>query len=271
MTNPQDGQTAAAAKEQGLQASRAGALSTANGGGNAVTEIDLLELFYRLLAAWKLIAILALCGMLLAFGYTWFFVTPQYQASSTIYVVNRKDSAINVSDLQIGSALTQDYIKVFNMWEVHEEVISNLNLPYSYGQMKRMLSVKNESNTRMLDITVTCPDPKLAADIANEYAVVACDFIAETMSTTRPNIVSVALVPANPVSPSMVKNVAIGFLAGVVLACGIVFLQMILDDKIKTAEDIRKVTGLVNLAIVPRETISEPKAGGTHKRRKAEA
>ena len=81
---------------------------------------------YRLLGSWKLILCLALV-FAVAFGaYTVFCITPTYQATSTIYVLSRKDSAINMSDLQIGTALTSDYIKVFKMWEVHEEVISNL-------------------------------------------------------------------------------------------------------------------------------------------------
>ena len=123
--------------------------------------------------------------------------------------------------------------------------------------MRKNLSVTNTSNTRMLDITVTSANPDEAAAIANEYAKVASDFIAETMSTDKPNIVSVALVPSNPVSPSMVRNVAIGFLAGVVLAAAIVTIRMLLDDKIKTAEDIRRYTGLVNLAIVPKENLKD--------------
>lgn len=57
------------------------------------------------------------------------FVTPKYQASSTIYVISQKDSDINMSDLQIGTALTDDYIQVFHMWEVQEKVISNLTCP----------------------------------------------------------------------------------------------------------------------------------------------
>ena len=249
MANPKGKVTGAAAIEQNPIA------KTQNNEGEF--EIDLIELLYRMLASWKLIAILALAGMLAAFGITYFLVTPLYQAKSTIYVISRSDSVINMSDLQIGTALTQDYIKVFDMWEVHEQVITNLGLPYSYTQMRKNLSVTNTSNTRMLDITVTSANPDEAAAIANEYAKVASDFIAETMSTDKPNIVSVALVPSNPVSPNMVRNVAIGFLAGVVLAAAIVTIRMLLDDKIKTAEDIRRYTGLVNLAIVPKENLKD--------------
>ncbi len=220
--------------------------------GDAMT-IDLVELMYRLLASWKLILCLALAFAIGAGIFTIYCVTPMYEATSTIYVLSRKDSAINMSDLQIGSALTSDYIKVFQMWEVHEKVISNLNLPYSYSQIQKKLSVVNDSDTRMLDITFTSASPQEAADVANEYAKVASEFIADTMSTEKPNIMSVALVPTNPSSPNKTKNIMLGFILGCMFGAGIVTLKMLVNDTYKTAEDIRKYTGLPTLAIVPIE------------------
>ena len=215
------------------------------------TTIDLVELMYRLLASWKMIACVALSFMFVAGIYTVFFATPMYRATSTIYVLSRRDSAINMSDLQIGTALTTDYIKVFQMWEVHEEVISNLHLPYTYHEMKEMLSVTNDPDTRMLDITITSSRPEETARIANEYARVVSQYIADTMATDKPNIMSVALVPTNPVSPNKTRNIMLGFLLGFMVAAGIVTVRMIVDDKYKTAEDIRKYAGLITLAVVP--------------------
>lgn len=215
--------------------------------------IDLVELMYRLLNRWKLIVCSALLLAIGAGVYTVFFVTPMYSATSTIYVLSRSDSAINMADLQIGSELTSDYIKVFQMWEVHEEVISNLDLPYSYSTMRSRLSVVNASDTRMLDITFTSPSAEEAAEVANEYAKVVSQYIADTMSTDKPNIMSVALVPSSPVSPNKTRNIMLGFILGAVAACGFVTVQMLLDDKYKTADDIRKYTGLPTLAIVPAE------------------
>jgi capsular polysaccharide biosynthesis protein len=218
-----------------------------------VEEINLGDLFLYLLAHWKFIAAFSIVGTLVALLVTMFLITPLYQATSTIYVLSRKDSAVNISDLQIGSALTSDYMKVFDIWEVHEQVISNLDLPYSYGKLRSMLKVANANNTRMLDITITSPDPEEAARIANEYAAVSADFIADTMSTDKPNIVSAALVPVNPVSPSLSRNVLVGFLVGSVLATGVQTVIYLLDDKIKTVDDIRKYADLTTLAVVPLE------------------
>lgn len=228
--------------------------------------IDLVELMYRLLAKWKMILGLALAFAVAVGAYTIYFVTPMYEATSTIYVLSRRDSAINMSDLQIGTALTSDYIKVFSMWEVHEEVLSNLNLPYSYKDMQEMLNVTNANGTRMLDIAITSPSATEAAAIANEYAKVVSQYIADTMSTDKPNVMSVALVPANPISPNRTLNILIGFLVGALLGAAIVTIKMLTDDMYKTTEDIRKYTGLVTLAVVPLEDADADK-----KMRKANA
>jgi capsular polysaccharide biosynthesis protein len=243
--------------DQQKRRSKAPAASPVQQSNNSAATIDLVELMYRLLGNWKMLVCLALIFAVAAGVYTSFFVTPLYQATSTIYVLSRRDSAINMSDLQIGTALTSDYIKVFKMWEVHEEVISNLDLPYTYVQMQSMLSGGNENATRMLDIPITSPSPTAAASIANEYAKVASQYIADTMATDKPNIMSVALVPANPVSPNKTKNILLGIILGLVLGVGVVTLRMITNDTYKTAEDIRKYTGLVTLAVVPIENENE--------------
>lgn len=233
-----------------------------------VDDFELIEMVYRMLAKWKQIVCCALAFAMIAWGYTVVLMTPMYEATATIYVLNRSDSAINFSDLQLGNALTQDYIKVFQMWEVHEEVISNLQLPYSYKEMREMLSVKNDSNTRMLDIAVTSASPEEAAAIANEYAKVASEYIADTMATDPPNIMSVALVPTNPVSPSKARNILLGFILGGAIACGYVAVCFFMDDKFRTAEDIRRYTGLSTLAVVPMENseaVKQP-AGRKHEK-----
>lgn len=229
--------------------------------------IDLLELFMGLLAHWTLIAATAVVGAVLMALYT-FLVTPMYKATATIYVVSRNDSVLNFSDLQVGSELTSDYIKVFEMWEVHEKVISNLDLDYTYTDMASMLSVTNTSDTRMLDITVTNPDPEEAAAIANEYADVGAKYISEKMKTDEPTLMSSARVPENPFSPNKAKNILLGFVVGFVLACAVVVLRTMLDDTYKSADDIRKYTGMVVLASIPLADAGEqPKEKSEFKRR----
>lgn len=212
--------------------------------------IDLTDLFFHLAAGWKIIVCAALVCAILAGVYTVYFVTPMYRATSILYVLS-PESILNISSLQLGTALTSDYIKVFDMWEVHEAVVTNLRLDYTYAQMRENLTVTNSAGTRMLDISFTSPSPAEAAAIANEYAKVASKYIQETMSTDKPNIMSQALEPANPISPSRTRNVLLGFGLGAALAAILLTVRFLMDDKIKTADDIRDCAGLVTLAAVP--------------------
>ena len=214
-------------------------------------QIDLVELFYRLLEKLAWIVAASLAGAILAFCVTYFLITPQYTATTKLYVLNASDSAINLSDLQIGTYLAADYQEVFNNWHVHERVIQRLNLPYTYKEISDMLEISNPSDTRVLYISVTSPDPQEAKQIADTYANVAQEFIATTMETEEPNLFEEALLPTIPSSPSLVKNVLIGFLLGLFGACGLITVWFIVDDRIRTSEDLERYLGLTTLGAMP--------------------
>lgn len=235
--------------------------------GDADT-IDLVELFYRLLEKAKYIVAAALIGALLAGVYTIFCITPMYTATSKLYVLNPKDTAVNLSDLQIGTYLAEDYKEVFNIWHVHEMVIEELGLPYSYKQLSSMLTITNPSNTRILSITVKSPDPDEAKSIADTYAKVAREFIGTAMETEEPNVIEEALRPSSPSSPSKVKNVMLGFLLGLVVSCGLITLQFIMDDRIRNSEELSRYLGMTTLGILP---MQGSRRNSREKRRKGDA
>ena len=72
---------------------------------DAEIEIDLGELFLRLLDKWYIIVAAALVGTMLSGIWTFFFVTPQYEATTKLYILNSDESVINLSSLQLGSQL----------------------------------------------------------------------------------------------------------------------------------------------------------------------
>lgn len=214
-------------------------------------EIDLLALVYHILDHWKLLAICFIIGAVFLGLYTKLMVVPQYQTSAKMYVLSSSDSVVNLSDLQMGIQLASDYKEVFKAHEVTSAVISNLSLPYTNQQLLNMLTLTNPSGTRILDIAITSPNPEEAATIANEFMEVASQYVADVMITDKPTVLSTALVPSKPVGPSLTKNVVIGAMAGLMIACAYLTLLFVLDDKVKSSEDITKLTGLPVLAEIP--------------------
>jgi len=218
---------------------------------NAELEIDLVELMYRLLEKAKWIIAAALVGMLIAGVFTKFFVMPTYEATSKLYVQERKDKMVDLSAINLSTQLAADYVQVFSNWHVHESVIRSLDLPYTYRQIQRMLTITIPEDTRIIEITVTSESPQEAYDIAMAYAKVAPAFIEAKMETSRPNVFEEARIPTKPSAPNTKLNVAIGTFLGAAAAVAVIFVQFVSDDRVRNAEILQKCLGLATLGMMP--------------------
>lgn len=226
---------------------------------NEEMEIDLLEIAHLLWRkAWAILLCLII-GAALVGSYTKFLVTPQYSASSMIYVLTKTTTVTSITDLQIGTQLISDFMTLTTSRPVVEDVIEDMDLDTTYEKLKEKITVNNPTDTRILEITATDPDPKMARDISNAMAKATVERISEVMDTEKPNIVEDAVTPTIPSSPSLVKNTAIGALLGALLAIAVIVIRHLMDDTIKTEEDVKKYLELNVLAAVPLEKGSSKK------------
>ena len=218
---------------------------------NDEITIDLIDFFYRLLENLKFVVFSSIFCALAAYFISYFLISPLYTATAKLYVLNAKDSAINLSDLQLGNYLAADFQEVFSNRIVHERVIENLKLDYEPQDIEKMIQVSNPQNTRLLYITATTKFAKESMLIANEYAAVAREFIAATMDMDQPNFFEDAVLPKRPSSPNRTKNAIIGLIFGLFASCAIIFIRYVMDDKIRTSDDIEKYIGLPTLGMLP--------------------
>ena len=227
--------------------------------------IDLVELFYVLWGhAWQIILCL-IAGAAIAFASTYFLVTPLYKAASSIYIVSASNnSVVNLTDLQIGAQLTADYQELLVSRPLLEDVIKNLDLKDADGEkamstaaLRGMIEITNTSDTRILKITVTSPDPQESADIANELVNQACIYLPQIMETDEPNLVEEAIPPTSKSSPSYSQNIVLGGLAGAVLCCGILVLRYLLNDTFMSPDDVQKYLGIQPLATIPEGNLGD--------------
>lgn len=212
--------------------------------------VDLIGMFFHILEKfWVVLISAVLCAILMG-GLAGKSITT-YSATAKLYIVNSDSSGVNIADLQLGAVLTLDYQEVFKTWEVHEMVIEELELPYSYEQMQSMLTISNPEDTRIIYITVSYPDSKIAAEIANAYAKAAKTFIINTMKGEELNDFSIAQEPSAGYGMSRISGVVIGFVFGGVLAAVVLALMFVLDDRPRSPETIRQYGDISTLAVLP--------------------
>ena len=228
-------------------------------------EIDLMELFHVLLKnAWALILCLIL-GATVAFGGTKLFITPQYEATSMIYILSKSTSISSYLDVQLGQQLTVDFETLATTRTVVENVINELELDTTYEQLIGDITVENPSGTQILKIKVKNPDPVLAKDISNAMSEATANRIAEVMMTDKPTIADVAVTPDHPVSPSTKRNTVIGGLLGMLAAAAYLVIRALMDDTIVDKDDVTKYLGLTTLAAIP---LNQDESSGKRSRRK---
>lgn len=214
-------------------------------------EIDLVELLYAIRR--KLIWI-CLAGMIcgaVAFGYTRLVLKPMYQSTTTMLVLTKETTLASLADLQMGTQLTKDYEILTTSHQVVDKVIENLKLDITYDELVEDLNINNPGDSRVMEITITYPNAAEAKRIVDEVASVTSEFIGDKMEGIPPKIIDEGQVAEYPSSPSMKKNIALGILLGVMVSCGIVVILTLMDDTIKSEEDVEHYLGIPTLAVVP--------------------
>lgn len=217
-----------------------------------IIEIDLKEIFVVLLNKLWLIMLCGIVVGVIGFCYSSFLITPQYQSTTKVYILNKQNGDnMTYSDLQMGTVLTKDYKELIKSRNVLETVIENCELDEKYGSLAGRVLVETLSDTRIIAITVEDPDPKTAQYLADEVCKVAAKHIKQVMDIEAVNVVEEANLPENPASPSVIKWTVLGLALGMCACAGVILLKYLLDDTIKTGEDVEKYLGLSTLAMIP--------------------
>lgn len=239
-------------------------------------EIDLRELFFVLLSR---IWMILLSGIIFAGGtcvVCKFIMTPIYASTTQLCILSNTNTIASLSDLAVGTQLTQDYIVLVKSRPVVETVIQNLGLDMSYEELLGVTAIENPADTRILTITVTNPDPCMAKQIVDQYAEISRNRIAELMDINKPGVIEEGHIAEDKTSPTTGKNALIAGMAGMMLAAAIVVIRYMMDDTIKSSEDIERYLGLNTIGILPvdesgvreeqREALARQAARKRHKR-----
>ena len=186
------------------------------------------------------------------FLYNQFFTTPQYTASTRVYILNRQDeNTIYNADLQSSSQFINDYTVLITGQNVTKNVVDKLDLDESFTKLASRISVTAPEDTRILEISVSHEDPQLAAEIANAVREEATKQIEKIMDGNLVNLVYEADLPMYPSSPGNGKIAVIAAALGLVCVVAVLVVIYILDDTIRTEEDVEKYLSLSVLGVIP--------------------
>ena len=106
---------------------------------------------------------------------------------------------------------------------------------------------------------VNTGDANLSYNIALSIAEMAPEQIQNFQNVGALEVLSNPVMPTAPSSPNVLANSFIGLFLGFVLAAGVVVLREILDNRIKSADEITALFGLPIFGVVPDFSAGEKK------------
>ena len=214
-------------------------------------EIDVLSLLRTIWRKKFLILLTAILTTGLAFAYSAFLATPQYDSTTRLYVVTQSSdngAGITNQDLQAGSFLVKDYKEIILSQDVLKNVTTTLGIT---EDIKDKITVTIPTDTRILSITVRDSDPNQAATIANTLRDEAAKKIIEVTKVSDVTTLEAAVPAEKPSTPQTKRNLVVGFIVGAFLATALVLVLEVLDDRVKRPQDIEEGLGMTLLGVVP--------------------
>ena len=223
-----------------------------------VMTIDLVEVFQVIWHWLWLIVLVALACGTAAYAFSKFVLPEEFESTTKIYVLDKSgavgtNSQSTYNDLQVGMQLTKDYVELIKSRTVLEAVMkdNHLDQTYTYEQFAETVNVQTPADTRIVTITVTNHDPALAQKLADDIRKRSGELIINTMQIDAVNTYEKANYPDRKSAPSCGRWAVVAALIGALAVSAIVIVRYLLDDTIKTSDDVEKYLGLSNLALIP--------------------
>ena len=214
------------------------------------TEIDLTELFQVLKSRYKFILCCIIICTLISGLATHFLIDKKYQAVTRIYpkptVV---EGYVDFSQLNANDKMVNNYVGMLKGNNIQSKVAEKLHV--STSVIKNSTTVSVEPDTQIIAIKAVTTDPYLSKDIVNTLSTTFKDQAKKTLNVGHITTIDKAILDTNPVSPSLVKNVALGGVLGAVLSMGYVVLRFIMDTRIHSKEEAEKYLGIPCLGSIP--------------------
>lgn len=200
----------------------------------------------------KLIILIAALVTLIAYGYSSFFITPVYTASSLIMVQNYSEyysstqpttsyngtnmnGRIDSGNISASSTIAANCVILFSNSPDMTSLMSNASV-----------EIEQVEEQNFIRFSASSANPQVAANVANQLAEQAPKTFASLYGKDRGRVdtITSAVAPTSPVSPNTNQNTLIGLGIGLVLGILLAFFLEIIDTTLKPGDDLAKLYNL---------------------------
>lgn len=183
-----------------------------------------------------------------------------YEAETRIYVSveDAENNALGQGAIY-SQELVRSFVELAQSSAVLGPVTQELGLDDTPWELADRVGVAAQTGTVILEVTVTDEDPEQAAAIAGSVAQ-SLEVVVQSLTTSSAGGGNVTLTtveepyaPESPSFPQPISILGLGLLAGLAIGVVILALREVLDTRVRSEEDVAKVSDLAQLGGVPRD------------------
>ncbi len=184
--------------------------------------------------------------------YVYMVAVPRYTTSTSLYILYKQnDDQLVYSDLTASELIVNDCKQLVVSDRVMDAVGEKFGVTGEAVRKKCSVSITSTSKTRVIRISVTSKDPVLAANVANLIALEFSESIVDLMGASSVKVIDYAKLPSKPSSPQKAKLIVIAGIVGLAGAICFIVARELLNNSIRTSEDVEIDLGLPVLARIP--------------------
>jgi receptor protein-tyrosine kinase len=177
--------------------------------------------------------------------------TPLYTAHTQLFVSTT--GSLSATDALQGSQLSQQRVTSYSELligvEVAGRVIDDLDLDMTPGELASEVTASVVTDTVLINVTVTDPDPARAQQIAEslgeQFPRLATQLEGQSDggSSITVTVTQAPELPAVPSSPLTVRNIAMGIVLGLVLGVVLALTRARWDRSVRDPEEAAELAG----------------------------
>ena len=215
--------------------------------------ISISEIIDAVKKRWKIIALCTLIATLVSGIFTFFIISPTYEASTKVFIGKEESSVenYNYNDITMYQKLLKTYSELIKTKDLINRSITNSEYELEVEDVLNNVSVTTVSDTQMIQIAYKSTSPNIAKNmlenITNEFITTA----QELVPNGNVRVLETVELPEEPVAPNKKMNIAIAFILGMMVGLGIVFLLEYLDNTYKNKEQLEKDLDIPVLGVIP--------------------
>lgn len=183
-----------------------------------------------------------LCGAT-GFAGAFFLIPKKYESKALLYVENSQQNTdtVNINDINAAQKLVNTCQIIFKSSAIMDNLIANLNLPYTKDELEEMITASSVNSTEVMELCVECGNPQEAEKIVNEWVDLSKQEFSRIIKSGSIEVVDFGEVNTTPSSPNVPLITLAALFLGIVVAYVMVLINDMFDVAVKQDDNIAQI------------------------------